>query len=208
MRVFLLSFAAGLITALLVALLYPYTDQVRYRSLSSAMANGGRLETFYVELPADRLLPAQDVEFGAPGDRDVRAELFRIRDAEDRIVGLAGKLSGDPGTGVSVSDWTLAISGRGGLFLTQVNEHSLVLESTRIADSPPGLEMHDGRGLGSATTHPASGGDSNGGRVLGGTGEFTGLTGTYDESWQVVRVSAGDEMTGRIVLTTRIMGGS
>ena len=210
MRVFLLAFLAGVVAAMLLAQLFPYPGQVRERSLSGALPNGGRLETFHIDLPGDRLVPAQDAELGEAGQTDVRAEIFRLRNEENRVVGLAGKLSGRPVDGApdgeTTSDWTLVISGRGGLFMTQTNADPVLIGRTERRGTPPELELRDDRGVGA--THLISDGEApDGGRVLGGTGEFTGLAGRYDESWQIDSVSGDDQMQGRIVLRTRIVGG-
>jgi hypothetical protein len=211
-RTFLVAFVVGLAAALLLALIYPYPEQVRYRSLSSALPDGGRAEKFLVELPGDRLLPRLDAQVASDGSANVLAELFRIRDEQNRVIGLAGKLTGDAGRGSTgagqVSDWIVAISGRGALKLTQRNSSEVVLGRTEVIDGSRPLEISDQRGVGNAVEHRVSGDSGNlrSGIVVSGTGEFGGLSGSYDEIWQVEDVSPSGEVTGTIMLTTRIMG--
>ena len=102
---------------------FPVVDQGRERSITSVQANGGNLEAFHVNLPADRIfagggdtaIPADarwpiDIDIG-----DAQAELFKVRNAEERVIGVASRLSA--GGDRPFVEWVLHMPARGSLYV-------------------------------------------------------------------------------------------
>lgn len=121
-------FIAGVVlgvTAVVAALYFvPVVDQGRERSLITVQANGGNTESFHVNLPADRifagspsgaLLPegAQWPEFML--DKDTRTELFKVRNAEDRVIGVASRIAAE-GEAAFI-EWAVHLPARGTIYL-------------------------------------------------------------------------------------------
>lgn len=104
----------------------PAVDQHREPSLVSVQANGGNRETFHVNLPQDRIMAASDAA-GEPVPANlewpatallagVQAEIFKLRDANDIVVGVASRISGPAPAGRPVIEWTLHLPARGSLY--------------------------------------------------------------------------------------------
>ena len=123
------SFVIGILSgfALIGGLLYfvPAVDQHREASLITVQANGGNTESFHANLPDDRIL------FGGAGEElvpanldwpgvaalgDVQAELFKIRNRNDVVVGVGSRISGTGSATGHVVEWTLHLPARGTLY--------------------------------------------------------------------------------------------
>lgn len=116
----------GIVLAALLLYLVPAVDQHREASIISVQANGGHTETFHMNLPEDRIV------FGVPGsntpvppgldwpdDRRLansQTEVFKIRNRDDVVVGVASRIAGTvPGSG-RVVEWTLHLPARGSVY--------------------------------------------------------------------------------------------
>ncbi len=196
MRLFLGAFFAGFVLTLLAAHFYPLPAPVRAYSLAAALPNGGREEVFTIRLPDDKLgspraAAAADFpvrRFAADGRQQVLAELFRVRDINGKLIGLAARLNGTAPdfteAAQAVTDWMLLLPGRGALLMSRGSvaaggEYEFVAERMgfSVADS---------------------------GSVVGGSGDFAGLAGFYQESTAVDRVAPDGEVFGQVTLTTRL----
>lgn len=215
-RLFYTCVFVGVVLTVLAAAVYPLPAHLRQRSIINVVPDGGREEVFAVYWPEDRvqLLPAaggQALEAmgaaavlrGADG-RPASVEVFRLRDAEDRVIGLASRSTTTLSATAQGSDWVLLVPSRGSLFLHQLNSRD-VAPASRVAGAPAGPAAESpafwqGRRQWRITAGPAAGGA---GRITGGTGEFAGLAGNYDEVWQL-EPDAGAGSQGRIILTTRV----
>lgn len=123
------TFITGVVLgiAAVVAALYfiPLVDQGRERSLITVQPNGGNTESFHVNLPADRVFSGNPagrptLPDGAPWpefmlDKDTQTELFKIRNAEDRVVGVASRISA--GGEEAFVEWALHMPARGTVYL-------------------------------------------------------------------------------------------
>lgn len=189
----------------------------RFPSNIEVLTNGGRSESFVIHWPEDRLELGGALDGAAVNQVDgiavleprrrgrTAAELFRLRDSEDRIIGLAsrltGRMPGRRGRDRSVSNWTLMIPSRGILMLTQ--ENGADVRPVRVggqwiaAVDSPGFWATGSRYRISAG--PVAGGR---GRVLGGTGEFAYLQGEYSEVWELEELAANQHSEGTILLST------
>jgi hypothetical protein len=105
----------------------PPIDQYREQSMISVLPNGGNSEMFHVNVPMDRIM------IGSPGQaaplpvglewpeepmlQGVRAELFKLRNRKDAVVGVASRIAADGAVG-EVIEWTLHLPARGSLYVT------------------------------------------------------------------------------------------
>lgn len=115
--------AAGVIAGLYWL---PIVDVTREASIITVTPNGGNSETFHVNIPSDRIM------VGAQGQReplpaglewpadpifaDARAEVFKLRNTRDAVVGTASRVAiDDPGAG-EVLEWVLHLPARGSVY--------------------------------------------------------------------------------------------
>lgn len=125
-RTFIIGIVSGAILAAVLLYFVPVVDQHREASLISVQPNGGNTESFHVNLPDDRILsgeagkppvPASLEWPSAPVLGDARAELFKIRNRNDVVVGVASRISGTGTASGSVVEWTLHLPARGTLYV-------------------------------------------------------------------------------------------
>ncbi len=124
-RVFYFGIFCGALAAAGLAWSVPAVDQHREPSLISVEPNGGNREVFRINLPYDRILagtagsetvppglewPAADALAGA------QAELFKIRDVRDVVIGVASRMAGAGAAAGPVIEWTLHLPARGSLY--------------------------------------------------------------------------------------------
>jgi hypothetical protein len=184
-----------MVLTLIVISFYPFQKAPRFPSSAVALTNGGREEVFSVRLPDDRLGNPRSATtaafprtaFAADGNDRIVTELFRVRDAEGRVIGIASRISGTVAgvRGASrVTDWMLVIPSRGALVMSR--------GSVPVGEMP---ELPANRlGL------PAAGSGS----VLQGTDEFSELAGFYAEEMMVEKVDSAGIVHGELTLTTRL----
>lgn len=204
-KTYFLGLILGIGGAVGVAGWYPVVDHERFPSASRVQPNGGRIETFHIRLPEDRVLLAA----GTPGvfgnvpasfewpDRsafaDAQVELFKLRNGSGRIVGLAGRVNGASGGGSAFTDWLLYMPARGAAFLS--------------ADGLPGAPYANLAAAGLTGSGPLALETSytpSGGRMLGGTDEFADLTGSYSERWDITGVNEKGHLVGEIEIATLV----
>jgi hypothetical protein len=231
-RLFVIAFVAGLLAVALAANFWPLPQHLRYRSITSVPADGGRQEEFVIHWPEDRIArPGQNAS-GLPAaaavgaavledsaGRRVSAELFRLRDTEDNVIGVAGRLAGTGGAiadaGRSASNWLLVIPSRGALFLAQSDAQDTTVREGLAAEGVVALAPAQAAGFWTdrpririTAPAPAVDGPATTGRVLQGTSEFAGLRGSFTETWDLVEVNADGSTRGRILLSTITVGGN
>ena len=126
LKTFFLGIVLGLAAAAGVLYAIPAVDQVREASIVKVAPNGGNSETFHINLPMDRIMLGDAGQAGVvppglkwPADEvfaDVRAELFKIRNARDAVVGVAVRKAATSKES-NVIDWVLHLPARGSLFV-------------------------------------------------------------------------------------------
>lgn len=121
------SFGVVLGVAAAAALVHfvPVVDQGRERSIITVQANGGNVESFHVNLPTDRIFAGRaGVDRTVPpgvewpesvGLADTQAELFKIRNAEQRVIGVASRIAATGET--PFVEWALHMPARGTLYV-------------------------------------------------------------------------------------------
>lgn len=214
-RLFYGSVLGGVLLSVLTAWAFPLPQAERFRSVINVIPDGGREEVFAIDWPADRIgfelaadAPMQMRQAGGmtaligPGGVAVAAEVFRLRDMSGNVIGLASRLLVPADGQAGRSEWTLLLPGRGNLFLAQNNAVDIAPQAAgpnaglSAAADRAGFWQEQGT---RRITHT----DKDAGLVISGTQEFAGLTGSYDEVWEL-RESTPSGTRGRIVLTTRM----
>ncbi|MEZ5565760.1 MAG: hypothetical protein R3F24_09685 [Gammaproteobacteria bacterium] len=203
----------------------------RVRSLITVLPDGGRQENFVIHWPDDRIStpctqhdPAAAMPAGTAvgvavlentsGQR-VSAELFRLRDADDNVIGVASRLTGDGGAladpGRSASNWLLVIPSRGALFLAQADSINATAsqqpsEAGVVAVAPAQTAAFwAGRTqIVVSAMAPVATGPATTGRVIRGTDEFDGLGGRFTEVWTLAKVHGDGSTSGQIRLSTMV----
>ena len=95
---------------------------------SLVQPNGGNVEEFRINLPRDRImvgLPVSDSSIPAalewPGREalgDMQAELFKIRDRNDTVVGVASRIASASEASGPFIEWAVHLPARGTMFVT------------------------------------------------------------------------------------------
>lgn len=207
---FFIGLVLGVAAVLAAAWYIPWVNHVRIPSRTSVVANGGRAEQFLIRLPADKVAVASNVESGPRlrrfpetvllpedlGEQLVLIEHFKLRDSGGDVIGIAARHTIEADERVETA-WHLVIPSRGSMSLTGDAVASML--DRRLADA-------------GARAGEAWAGDvriplpdaklASGGMLLAGSGEFDGLIGRYEESWQVTGVSTEGDLRGTIQLNT------
>ena len=126
-KTFIFGIFSGAIIAACLLYFVPVVDQYREDSLISVQTNGGNTESFHTNLPHDRILAggtAVKVAIPAglewpelPASAETQAELFKIRNRNDVVVGVASRISGTGAGSGSIVEWTLHLPARGTLYV-------------------------------------------------------------------------------------------
>jgi len=128
LKTFTIGFVASAACVLAGLYLTPVVDVAREASIITVTPNGGNAETFHVNVPSDRIM------IGAQGQReplpeglswpndamfaDARAEIFKLRNSRDAVVGVASRFSIDDPAAGQVLEWVLHLPARGSLYVT------------------------------------------------------------------------------------------
>lgn len=128
-RLFLVGILLGASAAGALLYFVPVVDQGRERSIISVQPNGGNLEAFHIQVPADRVFVGgvdSGVTFPADVDwpehlrsDDAQLEIFKLRNAENQVIGVASRVvvSGN----LRATEWVLHFPARGSLYFVLGN---------------------------------------------------------------------------------------
>jgi hypothetical protein len=126
-RTFIFGLLLGLFGAGAYLHLVPIVDQHRVPSHVTVQTNGGNQEVFSIRLPADRIMSGQPgaaapvpagLEWPAtPAYAGFGAELFKIRDRDDTVIGVASRMRRAAGAGNDFVEWVIHLPARGTMFL-------------------------------------------------------------------------------------------
>ena len=127
-KTFITGIILGVAAVFAALYLVPAVDLSREISIISISPNGGNSEAFYVNIPADRIM------LGAEGQSEplpagmmwpenafmagTRAELFKLRNANDAVIGVASRVAIQNEVLGDVVEWVLHLPARGSLFVT------------------------------------------------------------------------------------------
>ena len=126
------TFIAGIflgIASFVVALYFvPVVDQHREASMITVKPNGGNAESFHVNIPMDRIMGGsaeQKAPIPAglewPSDEkfsNMRAELFKVRNSKDAVVGVASRISAEGEEEGSIIEWVMHLPARGSIYVS------------------------------------------------------------------------------------------
>jgi len=126
LKTFIFGIVLGIAAA--AAALYLYrVDLVRETSVATVAPNGGSIETLHIDLPADRIMlgaAAQSIAVPAslqwPDDEvlaNIEAEIFKVRDSRNTVIGVASRTQAKEDEFTSV-DWVVHLPARGSIFAT------------------------------------------------------------------------------------------
>ena len=207
----ILGFLLGLGGVLTAAGVVPLAVQERVASQTSVANNGGRLETFIIRLPADRIAATGDsasppfvldpvTAVAAPAELSAAAfmlEQFKLRNVDGDVIGTAMR-HWTEADAASATTWGVSLPGRGTLvWSSDGNSPALLSAAIASAGAQPGAVWQ-----GELRVPLADGDDI--GRVLTGTEEFAGSAGVVAEIWDVTGVGSNGELRGTISLQTRV----
>lgn len=125
-KTFLLGIILGLVAAAGALYAFPAVDQTRESSIVKVAPNGGNVEEFHINIPMDRIMVGAADQPNAvppgltwPVDPElvgIRAELFKVRNARDAVVGVAVRNAATAASR-NVVDWVLHLPARGSVFV-------------------------------------------------------------------------------------------
>jgi hypothetical protein len=126
LKTFFLGIVLGLVVAAGALYAVPAVDHEREASIVTVAPNGGNVEMFHINIPMDRIVLGAPGQVGAipPGLEwpdeaalgNVRAELFKFRNARDTVVGVAVRTAAE-NEGQDIIDWVLHLPARGSVFV-------------------------------------------------------------------------------------------
>jgi len=126
-KTFIFGIVLGAFGAGALVYFVPAVDLHRERSLISVQPNGGNLEKFRINLPRDRILvglPGVDDSIPAgldwPGAEflgDMQAEVFKVRDENSAVVGVASRLASSSEETGPFIEWVVHLPARGTMYV-------------------------------------------------------------------------------------------
>lgn len=132
----------GLVATAGLIYFVPVVDHERERSIMSVQPNGGVSESFHINLPLDRVLAGRpDLKTPVPAGlawpdddflRGTQTELFKIRNTNDKVIGVASRMAGSAGQ--PFVEWAVHLPARGTMYLVmsdRANEAGVRVGSLR-----------------------------------------------------------------------------
>ena len=126
-KTFFLGLVLGAIGAGTLMWKMPAVDLHRESSLVTVQPNGGNVEEFRINLPRDRImvgLPDPNSSIPAaldwPGQAllgDMQAELFKIRDRNDTVIGVGSRIASASEASGPFIEWALHFPARGTMYV-------------------------------------------------------------------------------------------
>jgi len=170
---------------------------------------GEKVLAFYSKMPEQAVavthsghvglgfFPADIPKFTEPGIRTGLIANLKLADANGQVIGFASELELFPNASPADADdvrwntgWALAIAGRGMIFLEQI-EHSGGLGPKVIQPTRASGKDWVGDWKITTTVGPLPNGR---GRIIGGTGEFAGIGGSFVELDRLTRFTVDGNM--------------
>ena len=132
LKTFIIGLVLGVLATAGALYAVPLVDQQREHSLVSVATNGGNVESFYINVPADRILakqPGQDSLMpdtldwpGADILQPIGVELYKIRNERGVVIGVASQSSE---VGATTTDWLLHLPARGSQLISVQTQATL-----------------------------------------------------------------------------------
>jgi hypothetical protein len=127
LKTLIFGFLLGIVGTVAAAYYVPVVDQHRESSVISVAPNGGNTESFRINIPTDRIMigaprQAEPLPPGLDWPADelldgVRVELFKVRNTQDAVVGVASRMVADSDSIEDSVEWVLHLPARGTLYV-------------------------------------------------------------------------------------------
>ena len=185
-KTFLLGLILGIAGAASLVYFVQIVDLHRELSLISVRPNGGNSETFYINLPHDRIFAGKRTDDKSsvfppglrwPAEKELNgaaSEVFKLRNSDDVVVGVAARISNPRESSGAFIQWMLHLPARGSMFL-------------RMQLTPSEDGVRDGL-------------------LMAGTREFEVLNGSVSEYFNIDVTNSEYEVSGRLELVTALVG--
>ena len=125
-KTFLFGLGLGSVGAAVLASYLPFVNLQREPSLISVQPNGGAVETFFINLPDDRItgtapkaLQKGALSFLESLDQHnihVHAEVFKVRNQNNKVIGIGSRLSSSKESTSQFVEWTVHFPARGTMY--------------------------------------------------------------------------------------------
>ena len=126
-KTFIAGILLGIAGAAAALYYFPAVNQSRELSMIVVHPNRGNTESFHVNIPMDRVMigaPSQQeplpVGLEWPVDplfADTRAEVFKIRNGKDAVVGVASRIAANDASSGDIVEWVLHLPARGSAYV-------------------------------------------------------------------------------------------
>lgn len=126
-KTFIAGILLGIAGAAAAVYFIPAVDQAREQSMIVVHPNHGNTELFHVNVPTDRIMigaAAQDIPLPAglewpvdPLFAGARAELFKLRNSKDVVVGVASRIAASDEVSGDIVEWVLHLPARGSAYI-------------------------------------------------------------------------------------------
>jgi hypothetical protein len=131
-KTLIFGFLLGIVGTIAAVYYLPVVDQYRESSIITVAPNGGNIEAFHMNIPMDRIM------VGAPNQAEpvppglewpvgeafsgLHAELFKIRNADDTVVGVASRVASQSEDFGDRIEWVVHLPARGTLHISMPPE--------------------------------------------------------------------------------------
>ncbi len=126
-KTFIAGILLGVAGAAAAVYYFPAVNQSREQSLIVVHPNHGNTESFHVNIPMDRVMigaPSQEEPLPVglewpvdPRFANTRAELFKIRNRKDAVVGVASRIAATDAISGDIIEWVLHLPARGSAYV-------------------------------------------------------------------------------------------
>ena len=131
-KTLIFGFLLGIVGTIAAVYYLPMVDQYREPSIIAVAPNGGNTELFHMNIPMDRIM------VGAPNQAapvppglewpdgeafsGLRAELFKVRNADDTVIGVASRVASESEEFGDSIEWVVHLPARGTFHITMPPE--------------------------------------------------------------------------------------
>lgn len=217
---YVLALVAGILVGTILFALLLYLNPLASRSIVSPLAvapSGSQMELVFSAAPADSIASTGSAMWGSPPHpaalqtlweptiRDTRVFVSLLNNSRGQLAGVGVKFSTIAeetgvlnGTYPVLSVWHLWLAGRGGLMISQTENHWQLLRDVMLPAWLSSADSWRGSWFGILTTGPNAIGT---GRVVGGSGALGGISG---ESVEAMNARAYAHPQGPISMEGRL----
>lgn len=131
-KTLIFGFLLGIVGTIAAVYYLPVVDQYRESSIIAVAPNGGNTEAFHMNIPMDRIMTGapDQAEPVPPGlewpDGEtfsgLRAELFKVRNADDVVIGVASRVAAESEEFGDIIEWVVHLPARGTLHISMPPE--------------------------------------------------------------------------------------